>query len=272
MHDVHGHSVGAGLTRSLIESLKSPSFWVYSSWLDLVTRYRGSIAGLAWLCLPTALFVLLMGNVYSHLMGYSLADYMPYLAVGYVVWRFMLQVITDAAGTFSQHKAFIMDGRSRLTDFLLRSFAKAGLRFLFGMLVVVVIVLWAHSLHGAMGLATMIVTMPLLLANLFWISVCIGLVGARFPDVRDAIGTILVAAFLLTPILWPIDRFPPESMRGMLSRLNPAYHLIDLVRAPVLGKMPETISIVGAVATLLVGWMIASFLYRRYARFVALWV
>jgi ABC-type polysaccharide/polyol phosphate export permease len=58
----------------------------------------------------------------------------------------------------------------------------------------------------------------------------------------------------------------------MLSRLNPAYHLIDLVRAPVLGKMPETVSVVGAIVMLVVGWTVASFLYRRYARFVALWV
>lgn len=265
-------SSGTGMTASLIESLRSPSFWMYSSWLEIATKYRGSILGLAWLCLPTAVFVLLLGNVYSHLMGYPIEVYMPFLAVGYVVWRLMLQVINDAAGAFHSHKAFIMDGRVRLTDFLMRSFAKAGLQFLFGMIIVVAVVVWFRSWAGAASLATLLLTMPLLLANLFWVSVCVGLAGARFPDTRDAIGTVLVAGFLLTPIIWMPDRFPPDTLRGALVRVNPAFHLIELVRSPVLGKMPGLISIIVALVMVVVGWVLASILYRRYARFVALWV
>jgi ABC-type polysaccharide/polyol phosphate export permease len=262
----------AGLSASLVASLRSPSFWLYSSWLDIVTRYRHSMLGVLWLSVPTAVFVVLLGNVYAHLMGYPLAEYLPYLAVGYTVWRLMLQVINDACGAFSSHKAFIMDGRMRLTDFLMRSFAKAGVQFLFAMLVVVVVVLWSQRWAGVGSLATMLVTLPLLLANLFWVAVCVGLVGARFPDTREVIGTILVAGFLLTPILWTVERFPPDSLRGMLARLNPAYHLVDLVRAPVLGRMPETATIVACLAMAVLGWMLATVLYRRYARFVALWV
>ncbi|MGY1425774.1 ABC transporter permease [Lysobacter sp. A289] len=268
-----GGKVGSGgMVASLIAGFKSPSFWAYSSWLDLVTRYRGSLLGLAWLCLPTLIFVVLLGNVYSRLMGHDIEVYMPYLATGYVVWRFMLQVINDSAGAFHSHKAFIMDGRVRLTDFLLRSFAKAGLQLLFGMLVVIGVVLWFQSWGGLASIATIAVTMPLLLLNLFWVSVCVGLVGARFPDTRDAIGTVLVAGFLLTPILWMIDRFPPDSLRGFLARLNPAYHMIEIVRAPMLGKMPEQVSIITALVMPVFGWILASWLYRRYARFVPLWV
>ena len=160
----------------------------------------------------------------------------------------------------------------RLTVFLMRSFAKAGVQFVFAMLVVAAIVLWSQHWAGLASLATMLLTLPLLLANLFWVAVCIGLVGARFPDTRDVIGTVLVAGFLLTPILWTVDRFPPDSLRGTLARLNPAYHLVDLVRAPVLGRLPETASIIACVAMAVVGWAIAALLYRRYARFVALWV
>lgn len=262
----------ASLIANLLASLKKPAFWVYSSWLEIATRYRRSSIGLAWLCIPTALFVVLLGNVYSRLMGYELSTYMPYLAVGYVVWRFMLQVINDSSGAFQQNKAFIMDGRVRLTDFLLHSFAKAGIHFLFAMLVVVVVVFWFRSWDGLLSILTMLLTLPVVLANIFWVSVCIALIGSRFPDTRDAIGTILIAGFLLTPILWMIDKFPPDSLRGLLARLNPAYHLLDLVRSPVLGAMPERSSIVVAFAMIPFGWLLASLLYRRYARFVPLWV
>lgn len=260
------------LWSSLIDSLRSPSFWVYSSWLDVVARYRSSVLGIIWLCLPTALFVLLLGNVYSRLMGYPIEVYMPYLATGYVIWRFMVHVITESAGAFASHKAFIMDGRVRLTDFLLRSFAKAGMQFLFAVVVVVAVVAWFDSWKGVISLLSLLVTLPVMLINLFWVSVCIGIIGARFPDTRDAIGTVLVAGFLLTPIIWMVDRFPPDTLRGFIARLNPAFHMIEFIRAPVLGTMPETASIIVVLAMAPVGWLIASWLYRRYARYVALWV
>ena len=257
---------------SLIDSMKSPSFWVYSSWLDVVARYRSSVLGIIWLCLPTALFVLLLGNVYSRLMGYPIEEYMPYLATGYVTWRSMLHVITESAGVFASHKAFIMDGRVRLTDFLLRSFAKAGLQFLFAVVVVIAVVAWFDSWQGVVSLLTLFVTLPVLLANLFWVSVCIAIIGARFPDVRDAIGTVLVAGFLLTPILWMVERFPPDTLRGSLVRLNPAFHMIEFIRAPALGSTPELVSVVVVLAMVPAGWLLASWLYRRYGRYVALWV
>ena len=257
---------------SLIDSLKSPSYWLYSSWLDIVARYRSSVLGIVWLCLPTALFVLLLGNVYSRLMGYPIEVYMPYLATGYLIWRFMVHVITESAGAFASHKAFIMDGRVRLTDFLLRSFAKAGLQFLFAVIVLIAVVAWFDSWHGVASLLTLFITLPVMLVNLFWVSVCIGIIGARFPDTRDAIGTVLVAGFLLTPIIWMVDRFPPDTMRGFVARLNPAFHMIEFIRAPVLGKMPEAASIIVVLAMAPAGWLLAAWLYRRYCRYVALWV
>ena len=110
------------------------------------------------------------------------------------------------------------------------------------------------------------------LANIVWLSLCIGLIGARFPDTSEFIHTILVVGFLLTPILWHVEKFPSGTVRGFLARLNPAFHLIEVVRAPALGHMPEYTSIVAVGVMTLAGWIAAMFLYRRYARFVPLWI
>src|SRR5690606_5776075 len=107
-----------GMSRSLLEdyrnSLRYPEFWAYSSWLDIATRHRRTRLGFLWLLVPTIAFLLVLGNVYSQLMGYPREEYLPYLGVGFVVWRFMLQVVNEAVGAMTAHKAFIMDGRTRL--------------------------------------------------------------------------------------------------------------------------------------------------------------
>lgn len=252
-------------------SLRHPDYWAYSSWLAIATKYRRTSLGLFWAIVPTTVFIVVLGNVYSHLMGYPLAEYLPYLGIGYVSWRFMIHVINDAVGTFHQHKAFIMEGRMRLTDFVLGSFAKAAFYLVFGGVVLLGVFLWSPAVHMA-AVWTLLLTLPLLAINLAWMAMCIAMLGARFPDIQEVIGTVLILGLLLTPILWPIEKFPSDSMRGIVVRFNPAFHMIDVVRAPLLGKMPEAVSIVVVLLMAVLGWVVASMLYRRYARFVPLWV
>lgn len=259
------------LVPDLWKSLRYPDYWAYSSWLAIVTKYRRTSLGLVWAVAPFALFVIVLGNVYSHLMGYPLAEYLPYLGTGYLLWRFMVQVVTDAVGTFHGHKAFIMEGRIRLTDFILSAFAKAGFHLALGSLVLLAIYIWSPAIHLS-SLWTLGLTMPLLVANVAWFAVCVAMLGARAPDIQEAISTVLILGLLLTPILWPVDKFPQETLRGTLVRFNPAFHVLDVVRAPLLGKMPETTSIVVVLVMAVLGWIVASLLYRRYGRFVALWI
>ncbi|GGK13435.1 ABC transporter permease [Luteimonas terricola] len=259
------------LVPDLWKSLRHPDYWAYSSWLAIATKYRRTSLGIVWAVAPFAVFVIVLGNVYSHLMDNPLTEFLPYLGTGYLLWRFMIQVITDAVGTFHTHKAFIMEGRVRLTDFILSSFAKAGFHLLLGGLVMLAVYIWSPAIHLS-SLWTLLLTMPLLIANVAWIAVCVAMLGARAPDVQEAIGTVLILGLLLTPILWSVEKFPADTLRGGVVRFNPAFHMLDVVRAPLLGKMPETTSIVVVLVMAVLGWIVASLLYRRYGRFVALWI
>lgn len=262
---------GRSLLGDLRESFRHPEFWAYSSWLDIAIKYRRTSIGLMWVFLAFAFFVVVMGWKYSYLMGREPNEFIPYLAVGYMIWRFMVQVTNDAVVTLGTHRSYIMDGRVRLTDYLLRSIAKAAFYFLFAVVIVALVVAWSPKV-GYVGMLSMILTFPLLVLNMFWIAVCVGLLGSRYPDMSEFIGSALMVAFLLTPIIWDVSRFPADTTRGFLTRLNPAFHMLEVMRAPVLGQVPETASIVVVVAMILVGWLIAALMYRRYARFVPLWV
>ena len=263
--------VSRNLFGQFAESLREPEFWAYASWLDISTRHRRTVLGFVWFLTPSAMFMLVLGNVYSHLMSHPAASYLPYLGVGYVTWRFILQVVNDSVNTFTSHKAFIMDGRTRLTDFILRSFAKAGYQLMFGMIVVVGVMLWSPEM-SVLRMLTLLVSLPVLVINLAWIAVCIALLGARYRELHELMGSVLMMGFLVTPVLWTVERFPPDTIRGMAVRINPAFHLIDLVRAPVIGTMPEISSFYYAIVMAVFGWPLAAFMYSRYARFVPIWV
>lgn len=263
------------MSRSLLSdyarSFRDAEFWGYSSWLDIVTRYRRSQLGILWMIVPTAAFILVLGYFYAGLVGISARDYIPYLGIGYVLWRLIIQVINESASVLFHHQSFIMDGRVRLTDYFLRVLAKSLFYFAPAALVVVATLVWSGHL-GWSFIDGVALGFALLLLNLGWITVIVSLIGARFPDTHELVTTVLVFGFLLTPILWYANTVPTGSFRGLFMRANPAYHLIEVVRAPVMG-MPIEISTYQYLAVMtLLGWLIAYWLYRRYAKYVPLWL
>ncbi len=255
----------------LWQSIRQPEFWAYSSWLDVVVKYRRTRLGMLWMFLPMAIWITVLGNFYAHVMRHPAEEYLPYLGVGYVLWRFIVMCTNEASGTLRQHKAFIMDGRIRMTDYVLRTIAKSLLYFVLGSLVVLVVLVWSPAIHWQ-GMLWALATLPLFLLNMVWWVFVMALFGARYPDTGEAVHTALMLGFLLTPVLWVGNRFDPHSIGGVLVRLNPAFHLIEVVRAPILGHQVGLSTFVYLGVMTLGGWLLAMVLYRRYARFAPLWI
>lgn len=276
-----GHALGAasfrssGGSRSLFadlgESLRNPEFWALSSWLDIVVKYRQSRLGLLWLLAPSVIYVFGLGSFFASMWDRGLAMFAAHIAVGWAVFRLVSSVIIEATTVFASSSSFILDGRVRLTDFLLRVIARA-LFYLAMAMPVVVVALAMYPGPVLAGLLPSLLMLVVLVLNVLWIAVVFGLIGARLPDLSQFIGNVFVFAFLLTPIVWYADTMPPGSLRGTFMRLNPFFHMIELVRAPLLGEMVEPLSLYYLGVMTVVGWSIAAIAYRRYARFVPLWI
>lgn len=259
------------LLAQLRESFRHPEFWSFSSWLDIVTRYRRNRLGLLWLFAPVLMFTFALAPIYSTLFGRELSVFIVHLGMGYAVWRMIVMVINDAITSFRSNKALILDGHTRLTDYTLRSLAKATFYLCASMVGMVGILLWSPAVEWY-AIPWLLVAIPVVLMNLFWLAYVIGILGARSPDFGEVLHTALMVGFLFTPILWEGERFPADSLGGLIVRLNPAYHLLELVRAPLFGRAPEFISVVYVSIMTVVGWLAAIFLCRRYGRFVPIWI
>lgn len=257
--------------RHLLESLREPAFWAYSTWLGIVTNYRRSRLGILWLFTPPVLYVWGLGAFFSSMQGRPLVEFAAHVAVGFLVFRLMTAVVTDSTGVLTANQAFILDGRIRITDFVLRVVSRA--LFYAGVaLPVVALALWMYPSLQPQGFAWLLVTVPLLLLNAIWVSVVFSLLGARFPDTEQFISNIFLFLFLLTPIIWYADQAPAESVRGMLMRFNPLFHMVEAVRAPLLGERVDPWSLRILVGITVIGWGAAMLAYRRFARFVPLWI
>lgn len=257
--------------RDLVRSLGKPAFWGYSSWLDIMVKYRRTSLGLLWMLLPPLAFIAVLGSIYSQLMGFPTEKYLPFLGTGYLLWRIIIQVISESTSVLRNHKSFIFDGRTCLTDYLLRVLAKATFYFLASLPILVGVFAWSPEVRLA-NMATLLVTMPVFLLAMLWLCAHLALFGARFPDTAEFTNTILIFAFLVTPILWDPHQAHGGHVLQVITKLNPAAHLIEFVRAPLLGALPGTYTLVYVVGYLIVAGTSTFLLYRRYARFVPIWI
>lgn len=261
--------------RELLESFRHPDFWAMSSWLDIVVRARRSRMGIVWLLAPSVIYVFGMGTFFAAMRpagsDTTMGEHFAHVALGMMVFRVLISTITGSASIFVGNQAFIMDGHVRLTDYLLKTLAKA----LFDMcmyLPAVAVALWLAGGVAPLGLLTMLPALALIYINCLWIAALFGVIGARLPDLGQLMATVSIFAFILTPIIWYPEMMPEGSFRGALMRFNPLYHFVEVFRAPILGNTVDPSSLWYVGITTVLGLVVSALVYRRYARYVPLWI
>ena len=76
-------------------------------------------------------------------------------------------------------------------------------------------------------------------------------------------------SFFVTPILWMPEMLPN---RAVFVDFNPFFHYLELVRAPLLGNVPQATSWFTVAGITVFGWLITLELFRRYRGRIAYWL
>ncbi len=111
--------------------------------------------------------------------------------------------------------------------------------------------------------------LALICLNGLWLAFLLGLVSARFRDVPQIVASVVQVAFFLTPIIWKPELLPG---RALVLDLNPFFHFVELVRAPLLGQVPGLASWLAVLGITLGGWLVTLGMYRRYRWRIAYWL
>lgn len=260
------------LLGDLRQSLRRPEFWGYSTWLGIMTEYRRTRLGIVWLLIPPMVYILGIGYLFQDIIGrgQGIGNYYVHLGMGWALWQMTSRTLNTSANVYTKHKAFILDGHIRFTDYVLRALSNAIFRFLFSFAIVFGILLLEPAAHWY-NMLTMLATIPLYIFNLLWLAIATSLLGARYPDIRELLKTLLMLGHFVTPIIWSARALPPGSERAFVASFNPAFHFVRMVRGPTMGlPVGETSWIVIGSMTI-GGWILTMLLYRRFARFIPLW-
>lgn len=277
--------------------LVNRQLWSHLGWQDIKQRYRRSVLGPLWITLSMAVTAIGLGLLYSQLLGAEIGTFLPYITVGFVVWGFIIGCLTEGTDTFISNEGLIKHLPAPLTVYALRTVWRLTLMFLHNLIVYVVVlaIFFGNILNEYVitevepplepivqpGLSwTILLAIPAVIViaiNGVWVTMFFGIISTRFRDIPQVIAALSSLMFFMTPIVWSSDillaKFGEAAgWRNLILDLNPLYHYLEIIRAPMLGmQVAATHWIVVGVFTV-VGWALTLVVMRNYRARVSYWV
>jgi ABC-type polysaccharide/polyol phosphate export permease len=256
------------LGRDLYEGIRSWRVWTVLGWNDIRRRYRRSYLGPFWMTISMGLLVAALGSLYAHIFHTEIETYLPYLTLGFIVWGFISSCVKESCNSFWIQADMIKQIRVPFSVYVLRMVWANLIVLLHTIIIFVPISLYFR--HWPQPVALMALPGILIISlNLVWVGLFLAVFNTRFRDISQMVETLLQIAIFATPIMWPVSAL---GERAFIADFNPIYHLIELVRAPLLGQAPATLSWVVALGAAALGLLLAALLLRRVERRIVYWL
>ncbi|MTD57802.1 galactan export ABC transporter permease subunit Wzm/RfbD [Amycolatopsis pithecellobii] len=283
------------------EGFSQRELWSHLGWQDIKQRYRRSVIGPFWITISQGVISLGLGLLYSQLFGLHIQTFLPYIATGFIVWGFIAGCLAEGMETFIANEGLIKQIRAPLTVYALRTVWRQTLMFAHNIIVVAVIVaIFFGSLshpydlnHGACQAGDTVICHPglgwysfsaipaflVLALNAWWVTLLLGIISTRYRDIPQVINSLIQLLFYMTPIVWPIDQLYGHGSRAAMAswvvpivHLNPFYHFVQILRAPLIGQAVSIGSWLVVIGITIVGWLLALVALRNYRARVSYWV
>jgi len=239
-------------------------------WQDVATRYRRSRVGAFWLTINMAVMIAALGLVFGILLGQPIVQFLPYLAVGFVLWNFIATSINEGCTAISDSSAVILQVKMPYSVHIARVLWRNVLILAHNIIIVpLVFICFMRSVNFVALLA--IPGIILLVANLSWAMMMLSVLCARFRDVTQIVVNGVQVMFYVTPVIYSAE-IMEERVGAIFLYGNPFYSLLSIVRDPLLGSHPTMISWVVAVSMALIGWFVAICFFGKYLKRVSYWL
>lgn len=239
--------------------------WIALAAEDIGDQHRRTTLGPLWLLVNYLLFA----ATFIFLFNPNPADhaYPVYVATGLLVWYYLMEALSLAAGLFQREEAFIRGTTLPLSVYIMRTVLQCLIRAIYALIGCVLILVLAGIpptatwLWALPGLAIVILVTPALIT-------VFAIAGAFFPDSNFLVGNFMRVGMFITPVFW--SGAGETGLRGALYYFNPFTYFLEIVRMPLVdGTVPWSALLLCAAITLVM-WGLALFLLGRHRRQIAL--
>jgi lipopolysaccharide transport system permease protein len=239
-------------------------------WHDIRGRYRRSAIGPFWLTISMGVMIASIGIVFGQIFKTPMDEYLPFLAAGIILWTFIAGTINEGCTGFIEAEGMIKQLPIPLFVHILRVLWRNLLILAHNILILpLVLLIMGRGIRLEALLA--IPGLLLVVMCLSWVALLFAMLCARYRDLAQIVASVLQVVFYLTPIIW-MPSLLPDRMGATFLQLNPFYHLLELIRAPLLGEVPSLTSWLVVMVIAIVGWGFTLLVFSRLRHRVAYWL
>ncbi|GAB3706718.1 ABC transporter permease [Corynebacterium nasicanis] len=261
--------------RDLVRGFRQHELWLQLGWQDIKQRYRRSTLGPLWITIATGVMALALGLLYSMLFQIPVAEFLPHVTVGLIMWGFISGCIKDGADIFIDNEGLIKQLPSALSVHVYRLVWRQTL-FLAHNLVIWAVLMMIFPRPLGWDLLLAIPAMALLIVNGVWVTMFFGIVATRYRDVAPLLEAMVQLLFYVTPIVWTTQTLKEQggdiAQRALLAEINPLFHYMEIIRAPLIGQPVAAYHWWIVLACTSVGLVLALLAMRQWRFRVSYWV
>lgn len=256
--------------RDLAEASRRHSLTRLLGEQDIRQRYRRSALGPFWLTISMGVLIGAIGVVFGKAFGAPMAEFLPSVSAGIIIWTFMSAVVSEGCTSFIASHSIIKQLPIPLSVHVLRTLWRNVLMFAHNMLIFPIVLLIVGKPIGLVALWS-IPGFLLAAFNMTWIALLLATICTRYRDMPQMVTSLIQVMFYVTPVIWL-----PGAVSGFAANyildLNPAYHLLEIVRAPLLGTMPTAANWGASIIMAIAGATTALMFFGRYQRRIPYWL
>jgi homopolymeric O-antigen transport system permease protein len=253
----------------LIDGICAFRIWTRLGWQEVKRRYRRTVFGPFWATLSISAFIGGMVFIWAPLFKTDVSSYLPFLSAGLVAWTFATALISEGCGTYTASIGLITQLNFPYTvlNFMV---VWRNIIVFFHNVVIVVIVVIALKVRISWQTLLLFPGIIIVAVNGAWMTILFGMVSARFRDVPPLVGNIIQILLFMTPIFWFSSQLGPGAQP--IVTYNFMFHLVEVMRAPMLGAAPSLLSYAITIAGAIIGWVVTFDLYARFRRRIPYWL
>lgn len=240
-------------------------------WQDVAQRYRRSRIGAFWLTINMGVLIGALGLVFGTIFNAPMSEFLPFICIGLIVWSYYSQLISDGCACFIANSDTMLQLPVPFFTYILRAWWRNTIILVHNFIIfpiVLLIFVKPVSIHVLLAVPGFLLAS----LNILWMMVVLAILCTRYRDLAQIIQNIMQISLYLTPVMWEPSRLPAEARFTLLLNLNPFYHLISVVREPLLGSGGTFMNWLVVVSMAIAGWAIAILLLNRYRTRVTYWL
>jgi ABC-2 type transport system permease protein/lipopolysaccharide transport system permease protein len=201
-------------------------------------------------------------------MGRNMHDILPYITGGILCFSVCGYIFNEGAEVFLGAGRMIKNHAYPFTYHVFESICKIVMTFAHNLLIFYIVVAMVQAL--AVPHWTFLIGLPVVLVSVFTWGSVVGLMAARFRDLRFMLPYVGQLLFYVTPIIWQVTDI--SNKRSFIAHYNPMYGLLELLRAPLLGQVAPPVCWSLALGTMFTGIIVWFLTFAAFRKRIPFWV